>query len=129
MFYTGDSVGFSVLASIPDSSTVFPLLGRPQDSLDHESSHYTVSTPKYIGAQYDASATNLTYSIPSNHSANGSVEVVLSFLSPITPTSTLRQSIPASYLSIHVKGSFDLDIYVDVNGEKAHGSNANPDIC
>jgi hypothetical protein len=49
------------------------------------------------------------------------VEVVLSFLSPITPTSTLRQSIPASYLSIHVRGSFDLNIYVDLNGEWVSG--------
>lgn len=114
-------MGFSVLASVPDTSTVYPLLGRAQDSLDHESSHYTISTPKYLGAQYDASTTNLTYTIPSNSSSNGGVEVVLSFLSPITPTSTLRQSIPASYLSIHAKGSFDVNIYVDVNGEKPRG--------
>lgn len=121
MFYTGNSLGFSVMASIPESSTTFPLLGRPHDSLDSKSTLYNISTPRYLGAQYDASTTNLTYTIPSSSSYNGSAEVVLSFLSPITPTSTLRQSIPASYLSIHVKGSFDLDIYVDVNGEKARG--------
>lgn len=44
------------------------------------------------------------------------LEIVLSFLSPITPTSTLRQSIPASYLTVHVKGTFDVNVYVDVNG-------------
>jgi hypothetical protein len=44
------------------------------------------------------------------------LEVVLSFLSPVTPTSTLRQAIPASYLTVEVSGGFDIDIYVDLNG-------------
>ena len=33
MFWTGESIGLSVLASLPASSTIYPLLGRPQDSL------------------------------------------------------------------------------------------------
>ena len=33
MFWTGESVGLSVLAKLPASSTIYPLLGRPQDSL------------------------------------------------------------------------------------------------
>jgi hypothetical protein len=33
MFWTGESIGFSVLANLPASSTIYPLLGRPQDSL------------------------------------------------------------------------------------------------
>ena len=33
MFWTGESIGFSVLAKLPASSTIYPLLGRPQDSL------------------------------------------------------------------------------------------------
>jgi len=33
MFWTGQEIGFSVLASVPQSSQVYPLLGRPQDSL------------------------------------------------------------------------------------------------
>lgn len=44
------------------------------------------------------------------------MQVILSFLSPITPTSTLRQAIPASYLTVHVYGGFDIDIYIDMNG-------------
>lgn len=115
-------MGFSVLASVPDTNTVYPLLGRPHDSLDRESNHYTVAFPKYLGAQYDASTTNLSYAIPSVKSSNGSVEIVLSFLSPITPTSTLRQSIPASYLTVHVKGNFNLDIYLDLNGQWVSGN-------
>lgn len=49
------------------------------------------------------------------------LEITLSFLSPITPTSTLRQTIPAAYLSIHVQGKFDVSIYVDVNGQWVTG--------
>jgi hypothetical protein len=33
MFWTGESIGFSVLVKLPASSTIYPLLGRPQDSL------------------------------------------------------------------------------------------------
>lgn len=39
----------------------------------------------------------------------------------MTPTSTLRQSIPAAYLTVYVKGTFDIDIYVDVNGQWVSG--------
>jgi len=63
----------------------------------------------------------LTYSIPSRDSSHEEVELILSFLSPITPTSTLRQSIPASYITIYVKGTFDIDVYVDVNGQWVSG--------
>lgn len=35
MFWTGAEVGFSVMASLPQSRQVFPLLGRPHDSLEH----------------------------------------------------------------------------------------------
>lgn len=79
-------------------------------------SSFNVSYPSYLGATFDASTTNLTYNIPAPNSSHSPVEVVLSFLSPITPTSTLRQSIPASYLMIHVSGGFNIDIYVDING-------------
>ncbi|KAK3066375.1 hypothetical protein LTR53_017308 [Teratosphaeriaceae sp. CCFEE 6253] len=121
MFYTGSSIGLAVLAAVPESSIVYPLLGRPQDSLDGEASQYNISYPTYRGAQYDASTTNLSYSIPSP-SGGQDTELVLSFLSPITPTSTMRQSIPAGYLTVYVKGSFDLDIYIDVNGQWVNGN-------
>ena len=45
----------------------------------------------------------------------------MSFLSPITPTSSLRQSIPASYISVYVHGDFDIDFYMDVNGDWVSG--------
>lgn len=122
MFYTGQEIGFSVLASVPETSTVYPLLGRAHDSLSDKGEHYNVSFPTYIGANYDASTTNLSYSIPSSQSYGEPVELTLSFLSPITPTSTLRQSIPAAYISVYVKGNFDIDLYIDVNGQWVSGN-------
>ena len=89
------------------------------DRADSSRSSYTVAFPTYLGSSYDASTTNLTYSIPGSKDAK--TEVILSFLSPITPTSTLRQSIPASYLSVHVAGNADIDIYVDLNGQWVSG--------
>ncbi|KAI4852967.1 putative glutaminase [Aureobasidium sp. EXF-8845] len=121
MFYTGEEMGFSVLASVPETRHAYPLLGRPQDSLDQNDQTYNISYPVYKGAQYDASVTNLTYHIPSQNSSSDYVEIVLSFLSPVTPSSTLRQSIPASYLSIHATGNFDVDIYIDLNGQWVSG--------
>jgi hypothetical protein len=83
---------------------------------------YNVTYPHYQGATYDASTTNLTYTILSYN--GDSAEIVLSFLSPITPTSTLRQSIPASYLTVLVNGNVDISIYIDVNGEWVSGDSA-----
>ena len=85
------------------------------------STSYNVSYCNYLGATFDASTTNLTYTIPAPSEFDEPVEVIISFLSPITPTSTMRQSIPASYMTVHVSGSFDIDIYVDVNGQWASG--------
>lgn len=67
--------------------------------------------------------TNLTYSLPSpSAGADGDpLEITLSFLSPITPTSTLRQSLPAAYLTVYVQGSVDVTIYVDLNGQWVSG--------
>lgn len=49
------------------------------------------------------------------------LEITVSFLSPITPTSTLRQSIPASYVTVHVHGDVDVNIYMDVDGRWVSG--------
>ncbi|KAI1811350.1 DUF1793-domain-containing protein [Poronia punctata] len=116
MFWRGETVGFAIMASVQESQTVYPLLGRPQDFLDQHSSSYNISLPRYHGATFDASSTNLTYSLQGSD-----VEITLSFLSPITPTSTLRQGLPASYLTCFVRGSTDVSIYLDVNGEWVSG--------
>jgi hypothetical protein len=77
---------------------------------------FNVSYAEYLGASFDASTTNLSYSIPAPKSSQEPAEIILSFLSPITPTSTLRQSIPASYLTAHVYSTFEIDLYIDLNG-------------
>ncbi|KAF2744793.1 glutaminase A [Sporormia fimetaria CBS 119925] len=107
IFWTGGEVGFGILASLPDTKQVFP---------------YTLSYPSYKGATYDASTTNLTYSLSSGLAQKAdNVDIVLSFLSPITPTSTLRQALPAAYLTVYVEGSSDVNIYIDVNGQWVSG--------
>lgn len=73
-----------------------------------------ISYPTYKGSKYDASTTNFTYVI---ESGSKSSKITLSFLSPITPTSTLRQSIPASYITLFARGELDINIYIDVNGQ------------
>lgn len=83
-------------------------------------SRFHLAYPLYLGAQFDASTTNFSYQIP--HPENGKpAELTVSFLSPITPTSSLRQSIPASYVSISVLGDFDIDVYMDLNGDWVSG--------
>ena len=122
MFWTGQEIGFSVLASVPGERTAYPLLGRPQDGLQKDDSSFNISSAIYLGAQYDASTTNLSYSIPLPTSNSGWLEITISFLSPITPTSTVRQSIPASYVSVYVQGTADVDIYMDLNGQWVSGN-------
>jgi hypothetical protein len=46
MFWTGAELGLGVLASLTDSKEVFPLLGRPHDSLEKDSKEY-VNSPYY----------------------------------------------------------------------------------
>ncbi|PGH18135.1 hypothetical protein AJ79_00764 [Helicocarpus griseus UAMH5409] len=125
MFWTGEHVGLSLMASVPDTGRVYPLLGRPQDSLTPVTSDsgYNISYPTYLGSKYDASSTNLTYSIAAPESAESSdpIRITVSFLSPITPTSTLRQSIPAGYVTVYVKGNRNVNIYMDLNGQWVSG--------
>jgi len=77
---------------------------------------YKIAFPTYLGAQFDASTTNLSYQIPAPNADGQPLNLTISFFSPITPTSTLRQAIPASYVNVLVHGDFDIDIYMDVNG-------------
>lgn len=51
MFYTGEELGLSVMAHIPSTDTLYPLVGKPQDSLSHGAGYaqnrsiYSHSTP------------------------------------------------------------------------------------
>lgn len=80
---------------------------------------YKVKFPYYLGHNYDASTTNFTYRIDTDTSIP--LDITVSFLSPITPTSTLRQSIPASYVTIDVHGEVDVSVYMDVDGRWLSG--------
>ncbi|KAK0651860.1 hypothetical protein B0T16DRAFT_404850 [Cercophora newfieldiana] len=124
IFWTGSHIGFSVMASVPDAGKVYPLLGRPHDSLPRSHQLYNVTFPEYLGTTFDASTTNLTYLIPGPSDVEPA-RVTLSFLSPITPSSTLRQSIPAAYMTVTAEGCFDLNIYTDLNGEWVSGNRGN----
>ncbi|ODA78533.1 hypothetical protein RJ55_05914 [Drechmeria coniospora] len=121
MFWTGQPLGLSVMVFVPHTKTVYPLLGRPVDSLP-ELDELSVKFPVYKGASFDASTTNLTYSVSSADSSRRSNSIVLSFLSPITPLSTLRQSMPAAYLTVYAEGVSDIVVYADVNGEWLSGN-------
>ncbi|KJZ75657.1 hypothetical protein HIM_04814 [Hirsutella minnesotensis 3608] len=116
MFWTGQKTGLSVMASVANTKTVYPLLGRPHDSLQHAQG-VEISFPAYDGASFDASTTNLTFKLGPNMSS----KIILSFVSPITPTSTVRQSIPACYMAIHLEGASNINIYADINGEWVTG--------
>ena len=85
---------------------------------------YTIAFPIYHGATYDASTTNLSYSLPlpAFYADSSHIDITVSFLSPITPTSTLRQSIPASYVTVYISGDVPVDIYMDVNGQWVSGN-------
>lgn len=85
---------------------------------------YQVKYPYYAGSSYDASTTNLTYRIETT-SPGIPLEITVSFLSPITPTSTLRQSIPASYVTVYVHGDVNVNIYMDINGRWVSGDSGN----
>ena len=106
-------MGMAIMASVRDTDTVYPLLGKVSDSIEERK----LSFPHYVGANFDASATNFTYHIPAPSDDLEPAELTISFLSPITPTSTLRQSIPASYIHFSVEGNFDIDVYMDINGD------------
>lgn len=82
-----------------------------------------MSEPSSYDISFDASTTNLTYLLK-GQSRDDSTKVTVSFLSAITPSSTLRQSLPAGYFTIIVEGSTKVNVYSDVNGEWVSG---NPD--
>ncbi|KAI9155289.1 putative glutaminase [Paramyrothecium foliicola] len=124
IFWTGEEIGFSVMAYRPDNKTVYPLLGRAYDSLRRDAD-YVILDPIYNGASFDASTTNLTYSLGITSDPDSVVNVTLSFLSPITPTSTFRQSLPAAYMAVHLQGEGNISLYTDVNGQWVTGSRNN----
>ncbi|KAF7526495.1 hypothetical protein G7054_g10754 [Neopestalotiopsis clavispora] len=124
-FWTGQTFGFGIMASVPETKIVYPLLGQPHAYLKSDSSDYALAYPKYDGALFDASTTNLTYTIASSKDTKKAVKITLSFVSPITPTSTFRQALPASYMNVIVEGDLDVSVFIDINGEWVSGNRHN----
>lgn len=48
MFYTGEEVGLSLMAHLPSQNTVYPLVGKPHESLD-DKSEYGFEKHLYVG--------------------------------------------------------------------------------
>ena len=48
MFWTGSTVGFAIMAKVPDTDTVYPLVGRPQDFLRHSSKSRSVNYLSFL---------------------------------------------------------------------------------
>lgn len=82
---------------------------------------YTITEPAHYNVSFDASTTNLTYHLEQGNLADSPTRVVLSFLSPITPSSTFRQSLPASYYRVSIEGRSQVNVYSDVNGQWVSG--------
>lgn len=101
-----------------------PLSSRLRPGANRDICSYKVTFPHYDGASFDVSTTNLTYTI-TGPKGEGEVKLTLSFLSPITPTSTFRQALPASYMTILVEGDLDVSVFCDINGEWVSGDRNN----
>src|SRR5437763_67758 len=109
----------AVMIRLNDYGSIWPLLGRAQDALSVKDPWYTINYPIYNGASFDGSVTNLSYTIhPERTSSDTKLDVILSFVSPVTVNDTMRQSIPAGYLKVYVEGNVDASLYLDVNGSK-----------
>jgi hypothetical protein len=52
IFWTGEEIGFSLLAQVPSANTVYPLLGRPQDSLPKDGKSGLVHCQKIYPGLY-----------------------------------------------------------------------------
>ncbi|ODQ51653.1 DUF1793-domain-containing protein [Saitoella complicata NRRL Y-17804] len=123
-FYTGDELGLTVMVRHDASDTVYPLVGRGHEDLFKEASDSLLRHPHYRGASYDASTTNLSYTLSMDNAADqwsSDTRVTLSFISPVTPDDTFRQAVPACYLAVHVEGTAELSIYIEFNGMWATG--------
>ena len=79
MFWTGQEIGFSVLASIPSTSTVYPLLGRPQDSIP---SNRYVQPPK---------THTRIFVVPEDHFPNNGTGTMFLTLPTLASTTMLRR--------------------------------------
>lgn len=91
-----------------DNGTVFPLFGLGHIDLQKIT---IVQEPVYLDTTFDASTTSLMYEI------GPTTQVALRFLSPITPHSTCRQSLPRSYLTVRAHADRDLSVHIEISSD------------
>jgi hypothetical protein len=48
MFYTGEELGLALMAHVPSQGTVYPLVGRPQDSLASNAEYDELDEPSSV---------------------------------------------------------------------------------
>lgn len=77
--------------------------------------HYKGQAANNTGFALTSSSSNFTYTL-----ANATVQLHVSFLSPLTPRDLFRQSLPLSYLSVTAESLDELphqvEVYTEING-------------
>ncbi|OQE13784.1 hypothetical protein PENFLA_c043G10311 [Penicillium flavigenum] len=110
-FWAGQELGWSVIVRV--NGQAYSLMGVP----DADASNIRPATVRR--AEFTA-----THSI--FHLTAGPVAVTLDFLSPVSPSNYVRQSLPFSYLTVQISGSHghDIQIYSDIDarwtGRESH---------
>lgn len=108
IFWPGDSLGWEGIVMVDGIS--YEYLGTGSQSLP-KLDNFKIAKPKTVS--YDSQYSNFTFTA-------GPVEILASFLSPVTPKDICRTSIPLSYLTTSIKSldgrSHHIRFYSDVNG-------------
>ncbi|KZV98208.1 DUF1793-domain-containing protein [Exidia glandulosa HHB12029] len=113
-FWTGSIVGWAGYVRV--DGKVFLTMGAP-------------SVPG-VTAPTKATQTDMTFTATSSKFTltAGPVRIVYTFLSPVTPSDLLRQSIPFAYMSVTAVSldgaSHSVQLYTDISAEWASGDNS-----
>ncbi|KAJ5342586.1 hypothetical protein N7541_011710 [Penicillium brevicompactum] len=101
-FWAGQELGWSVIVRVDGQA--YSLMGVP------ESDDKLIRPAKVRRAEF--TATHTVFDLVA-----GPVAVTLDFLSPVSPSNYLRQSLPFSYLTVHVSESrgHNIQVYSDID--------------
>ncbi|KAJ5994562.1 hypothetical protein N7451_010286 [Penicillium sp. IBT 35674x] len=102
-FWAGQDLGWSVIARVDGQA--YSLMGVP----DLEASGIRPATVRHA----EFTATHSLFELTA-----GPVSLTLDFFSPVSPSNYLRQSLPFSYLTVHVTRSHghNIQVYSDIDG-------------
>ncbi|CAG8056945.1 unnamed protein product [Penicillium salamii] len=101
-FWAGQELGWSVIVRVDGQA--YSLMGVP------DSDGKSIRPAEVHRARF--TATHTIFDLVA-----GPVAVTLDFLSPVSPSDYLRQSLPFSYLTLHVSGSrgYNIQVYSDID--------------